>query len=56
MTCIFWRFALVGGRAAATWTMPAGRVRLAPFDDLTAGVLAGLDREARDVERFLAPH
>ena len=56
MNGIFRPFALVGGRAVATWTMPAGRVRLALFGDLTAGVLADLDREARDVERFLAPH
>ena len=53
---IFRPFALVGGRAVATWRMPGGRVALEPFGHLGAPVLAALDREARDVERFLAPH
>ena len=53
---IFKPFALVAGSAVATWTMPAGRVTLQPFKPLAAGVLADLEREARDVERFLAPH
>ncbi len=56
MNGIFRPFALAGGRAVATWSMHGGRVRLEPFDPLAAGVLADLDREARDVERFLAPH
>ena len=56
MNGIFRPFALVGGRAVATWSMPAGRVTLEPFGRITAGVLVDLDREARDVERFLAPH
>jgi hypothetical protein len=50
---IFRPFALVGGRAVATWSMPGGRVRLAPFGPIEAPVLVDLDREARDVERFL---
>jgi hypothetical protein len=53
---IFRPFALVGGRAVATWGMPRGRVTLAPFGRISAPVLADLDREARDVERFLAIH
>jgi hypothetical protein len=53
---IFRPFALVGGRAVATWSLPGGRVALEPFGHLGAPVLAALDREARDVERFLAPH
>jgi hypothetical protein len=53
---IFRPFALVGGRAVATWRLPGGRVVLEPFGHLGAPVLAALDREARDVERFLAPH
>lgn len=53
---IFRPFALVAGRAVATWGLPAGRVTLKPFKPLAAGVLAGLEREARDVERFLAAH
>jgi Winged helix DNA-binding domain len=53
---IFRPFALVGGRAVATWSMPGGRVTLEPFGRLSASVLADLGREARDVERFLASH
>jgi hypothetical protein len=56
MNGIFRPFALVGGRAVATWSMPGGRVALEPFGHLSARVLAALDREARDVERFLTPH
>lgn len=56
MNGIFRPFALVGGRAVATWSMPGGRVALEPFGHLGAPVLAELDREARDVERFLAPY
>lgn len=51
---IFRPFALVGGRAVATWALPGGRVTLAPFGSISPTVLADLDREARDVERFLA--
>ncbi|HYO17440.1 MAG TPA: winged helix DNA-binding domain-containing protein [Dermatophilaceae bacterium] len=47
-------FALVDGRAVATWSVPRGQVRLEPFARIAAPVLADLDREARDVERFLA--
>jgi hypothetical protein len=53
---IFRPFALVGGRAVATWGMPGGRVTLQPFGPVAASTLGGLEREARDVERFLAPH
>ena len=56
MNGIFRPFALVGGRAAATWTMPGGQVSIEPFGHLSTNVLADLDREARDVERFLASH
>jgi len=51
---IFKPFALVDGRAVATWGMPRGRVALEPFGRIAAPVLADLTREARDVERFLA--
>ena len=51
---IFRPFALVDGRAVATWNMPRGRVTLEPFGRIAAPILEDLDREARDVERFLA--
>jgi hypothetical protein len=53
---IFRPFALVGGRAVATWGMPRGLVTLKPFGDIAAPVMADLEREAKDVERFLAAH
>ena len=52
---IFRPFALVGGRAVATWGMPGGQVTIAPFGRITAEVQADLECEACDVERFLAP-
>jgi len=55
MNGIFRPFALVGGRAVATWSMPGGRVALEPFSPIPARILAELGRESRDVERFLAP-
>jgi hypothetical protein len=51
---LFRPIALVGGRAVATWAMPAGRVVLAPFGELDERDAAALDAEAADVERYLA--
>jgi Winged helix DNA-binding domain len=51
---IFRPFALVAGRAVATWGMPRGRVTLEPFSRIPATILADLEREAADVERFLS--
>ena len=51
---MFRPFALVEGRAVATWSMPRGRVTLEPFSRIPAPILADLDREAADVERFLS--
>jgi Winged helix DNA-binding domain len=45
--------ALVGGRAVATWAMPAGRVVLAPFTPLAPPVSAALDADAAAVVRYL---
>jgi hypothetical protein len=50
---IFRPFALVDGRAAATWTLRDGRVKLEPFAPLPARVAEALDEEAADVLRFL---
>lgn len=52
---IFRPFALVDGRAVATWAMPAGRVVLSPFAPLAPGIRDALDAEAADVARFLRP-
>ncbi len=51
---LFRPFALVRGRAAATWSMPAGRVVLAPFRGLSRGDTDALAADAEDVVRFLA--
>jgi hypothetical protein len=44
--------AIAGGRAVATWTMPGGRVALAPFAPLPRSVDAALRRESERVARF----
>jgi hypothetical protein len=52
---LFRPFALVRGRAVATWTMPAGQVVLEPFGTLTRRDEQALRAEAKDVVRFLRP-
>ena len=53
---VFRPFALVGGRAVALWSLRAGAVELAPFEDVRLGrnVEAALAADAEDVRRFLA--
>jgi hypothetical protein len=51
---LFRPFALVDGRAVATWRLQAGRVELEPFAALCDEVAAGLEADAVDVVRFLA--
>jgi hypothetical protein len=51
---IFRPIALVRGRAAATWSMPQGKVVLAPLTHLSRQDTAALDTEAADVARYLA--
>jgi hypothetical protein len=50
---LFRPFALVRGRAVATWAMPGGKVALTPFAPLPAADEAALAADAGDVERFL---
>jgi hypothetical protein len=50
---LFRPFALVDARAVATWSMPAGKVVLDPFDRLTRRANAALRADALDVVRFL---
>jgi Winged helix DNA-binding domain len=45
-------FALVRGRAAATWSLQGGDVALDPFGRLGPADAAALDEEAQDVVRF----
>ena len=51
---IFRPFALVEGRAAATWSLSRGQIVLSPFARLTREVRLALEREAQDVLRYLA--
>jgi hypothetical protein len=50
---IFRPFALVRGRAVATWSIARGRVTLAPFAPLAADDEAALAADTADVLRFL---
>ena len=50
---IFRPFALVKGRAVASWSMPRGEVALEPFGRLAKADRAALEAEAADVVRFL---
>jgi hypothetical protein len=50
---VFRPFALVRGRAAATWSITRGQVEISPFGRLAAADAAALAAEASDVERFL---
>jgi hypothetical protein len=51
---VFRPFALVRGRAVATWSMPRGEVALEPFQPLARRDAAALAADATDVVRFLA--
>jgi hypothetical protein len=50
---LFRPFALVQGRALATWSFSAGEVVLKPFERITLGDRAALERDAKDVARYL---
>lgn len=52
---LFRPFALVRGRAVATWSLSAGEISLKPFGRLGSREQAALDREAEDVVRYLTP-
>lgn len=51
---MFRPFALIDGRAAATWSLRAGEVALEPFGRLEHSHARVLEEEAADVVRFLA--
>ena len=50
---LFRPFALIRGRAAATWSMAGGEVVLEPFTRLAPEDAAALEADAADVVRFL---
>jgi hypothetical protein len=43
------------GRAVAGWKLVNGKVATAPYGDVSRQTSAALQKEAADVERFLAP-
>ena len=50
---LFRPFALVRGRAMATWSLSGGRVVLEPFAHMSQADVAALEADADDVVRFL---
>jgi hypothetical protein len=50
---MFRPFAMVKGRAVATWSMPKGEVVLEPLARISKADRLGLERDAEDVVRFL---
>jgi hypothetical protein len=51
---LFRPFALVDGRAVATWKLAGGRVTLEPLGKVTKKAMTALDADAAEVERFFA--
>jgi hypothetical protein len=51
---IFRPFALVEGRAVATWRYAGGKVTIEPLGKVTKKAMAALEVDAREVERFFA--
>ncbi len=51
---IFRPFAMVEGRAVATWRLVKGRVKIEPLGRIAREVRAQLDEDAADVERFIS--
>ncbi|HEX2084124.1 MAG TPA: winged helix DNA-binding domain-containing protein [Solirubrobacteraceae bacterium] len=50
---LFRSFAMVGGRAVATWRLTDGKVELSPLEEIAAEDAAALEEDAADVRRFL---
>lgn len=50
---LFRPFALVDGRAVATWKFAGGKVTIEPLDKVTKKAMAALEADAAEVERFL---
>ncbi|HEY1524104.1 MAG TPA: winged helix DNA-binding domain-containing protein [Solirubrobacteraceae bacterium] len=52
---VFRPIALIRGRAAGSWAMPQGRVKLDLWDKQPRAVVAALERDAVAVEAYLGP-
>jgi hypothetical protein len=53
---VFKAFAMVEGRAAATWRLTNGKVAIKPLGRISKAARAALDADAADVERFMENH
>jgi uncharacterized protein YcaQ len=53
---IFRAFAMVEGRAVATWKLTKGKVAIEPLGPISKAARAALDADAADVERFMENH
>lgn len=51
---LFRAFALVGGRAVATWRLVAGKIAIEPFGRLSRAERAALEADGEDVLRYLS--
>jgi hypothetical protein len=51
---LFRPFALVGGRAVATWKLAGGKVAIEPLGKVAKKAMAALEADAAEVERFFA--
>lgn len=51
---LFRPFALVDGKAVATWSLAAGTLTITPLEPLSAATRRSLERDATDVLRYLA--
>lgn len=52
---LFRPFAMVDGRAVATWRLNGGKVGIEPLGRITKKATAALEADGADVERFMAP-
>ena len=50
---LFRPFAMVEGRAVATWRLAKGRVGIEPLAPIPKAAQAALEADAADVERFM---
>jgi hypothetical protein len=51
---VFRPFALVDGKAVALWSLASGVLTIDPLEPLSTAVRGALERDAKDVLRFLA--
>lgn len=54
MNGIFRPFAMVKGRAVASWRLNRGKVAIEPLGPISKAAMAALEGDAADVERFMA--